>query len=208
VLDPIGFPQDGIVESDIGPDHDTYSRQRLGCYFEGIVERMIENEAVTMTNDGLNISEDYELFIKGELNKYVEMLLNELDNPNPLGQDFYLAREQDNLPLNLRCPRMTSVLYVHFDMSFKSGSSDFKIHSPLVLPTEGETVDFEWRNFLDNEALIEEMEIFAEGSVWICNVLFKKYYKNQIETHITLMDEKSYREHLKHSRRHLPTWNF
>jgi hypothetical protein len=42
VLDPIGFPQDGIVESDIGPDHDTYSRQRMGCYFEGIVERMIE----------------------------------------------------------------------------------------------------------------------------------------------------------------------
>ncbi|SFD07110.1 hypothetical protein SAMN05518672_101325 [Chitinophaga sp. CF118] len=62
------------------------------------------------------------------------MLLNELDNPNLLGQDFYLAREQDNLPLILRCPRMTSVLYVHFDVSFKSGSPDFKIHSPLVLP--------------------------------------------------------------------------
>jgi|GEM_PF-2585620 len=93
------------------------------------------------------------------------MLLNELDNSNLLGQDFYLVREQDNLPLNLRCPRMTSVLYDHFDVGFKSGSLDLKIHSPLVLPAEGETVYFEWRNFLDNEALIEELEIFAEGSV-------------------------------------------
>ncbi|SFD07085.1 hypothetical protein SAMN05518672_101324 [Chitinophaga sp. CF118] len=42
VLDLIGFPQDGIVEYHIGPDHDTYIRQRLGYYFEDIVERMIE----------------------------------------------------------------------------------------------------------------------------------------------------------------------
>ena len=131
-----------------------------------------------MTNDGLNISEDYGLFIKGELNKHVEMLLNELDNPNLLGQDFYLAREQDNLSLNLRCPRMTSVLYVHFDVSFKSSSPDFKIHSPLVLPTECETVVFEWRNFLDNEALIEELEILQKV---VCG--FVMYFlKNIIKT--------------------------
>jgi hypothetical protein len=199
VLDIIGFPQNGIIESNIGPDYDTYNRKQLDTYLWGIINFMVEDKEVVLTNSGLHISENYELVVKGELAKYIDMLLKELNDPNIKEEDFHLDNGQNNLPLNLRCPRMTSVLYVNFDRGFKTkGDHDFKIYNPLVLPIEGEGIDFEWRNFLDNEDLIKELEVFDESNVWICNILFKKYYRNQIETHIVLMDDKSYEQHLKH----------
>ena len=202
VLDIIGFPHNGIVESDIGPDYDTYNRKQLDDYLEGIISRMAEDKEAILTNRGLNISEDYESSVKAELAKYIDMLLRELSVPIPLEQDFHLDNGENNLPLNLRCPRMTSVLCIHFDKGFEAkGKHEFKVYNPLVLPTEGECLQFEWRNFLDNEDLIKELDDFDENHIWICNILFKRYYKNQIETHIVLMDEKSYEQHLKSLKR-------
>src|SRR6187402_1020062 len=78
VLDIIGFPQNGIIESDLGPDYNTYNRHQLDTYLSFIIDRMVEDKEVVLTNSGLHISETYELFVKGELAKYIDMLLKEL----------------------------------------------------------------------------------------------------------------------------------
>lgn len=189
VLDIIGFPQNGIIESDLGPDHNTYNREQLDGYLGRIIRQLVKNEEVVLTQKGLHISEQYELLVKGELAKYVDMLLKELHNENVKEQDVYLDNGQSNLPLNLRCPRMTSVLSVHFNRGFK----DFEIYNPVVLPVEGECMDFEWKNFLDDEEEVKKLTEFGEDNIWMCHILFKKYYKNQIETHILLMDEEDYK---------------
>jgi hypothetical protein len=198
VLDIIGFPQNGIIESDVGPDCNTYNRHQLDVYLSEIIIRMVEDKEIVLTNRGLQISENYELFVKSELAKYIDMLLKELDKPDIREQDFHLDNGQNNLPLNLRCPRMTSVLHIHFERIFETkGDFDFKIYNPLVLPMEGECIDFEWSNFLDNEDFIKELQDFREDDVWVCNIRSRTYYKNQIETHIGLIDSKYYKEYLK-----------
>jgi hypothetical protein len=198
VLDIIGFPPNGIIESHKGPDYDTFHREGLDSYLGIIIRQMIENKEVELTNNGLHISENYESFVKGELAKYIEMLLKELADPNQYEQASRSDLDQNNLPLNLKCPRMTTVLHVLFEKGFESKCKhEFKIHNPVVLPAEGEIVDFEWRNFLDNEDFIKELEYFDENDLWFCNIHSKKYYKNHIETTILLTDEKTYKEYYK-----------
>jgi hypothetical protein len=192
VLDIIGFPQNRNA------DHETFDRDGLDDYLRDIISEMVENEEVVLKDNGLHISENYELFVKGELAKYIDMLLKELDDPDKFEQASPPEPDQHNLPLNLKYQRKTSVLYVHFEKAFETSCRhDFEIYNPMVLPIEGEGIEFEWRDFIKNEDFIKELEDFDLGDTWTCNILFKKYYKDRIETHIVLMDEKSYKQQVK-----------
>lgn len=84
---------------------------------------------------------------------------------------------------------MDSLLHVYFN-SFTTVK--FKIENPLVLPAEGETISFEWRDFIQNETVVKKIESYEEGDVFICEILFRKYYKGVVETHIYLHERKDY----------------
>jgi hypothetical protein len=67
-----------------------------------------------------------------------------------------------------------------------------------VLPEEGEMVCFDWESFMDKKKEIKKLKKYEDNGALICNILFRKYYKEYVETHIVLFEEAVYRESIKH----------
>jgi hypothetical protein len=84
---------------------------------------------------------------------------------------------------------LESLLHVYFN-SFTTVK--FKIENPSVLPGEGEKITFEWKEFIQNENVVKKIEAYEETDAFICEIMFRKYFKGCVETHIYLHERKDY----------------
>lgn len=95
---------------------------------------------------------------------------------------------------NRKIPQMKSVLLVEFN---NLASAYFEIEDVPIIPAQGEYIDFEWSDYIEDKEIIQELKDYdASGGMWRCDILIRKYFKNRLETRIVLMTEKHYEEHM------------
>jgi len=84
---------------------------------------------------------------------------------------------------------MKVILKVNFD---SISNAEFYIENPPVIPVEGDSVSFEWKDFISDKKEIKKLENYDKNHIWMVNVLFKRYSKKQALVQIVLMEEGEY----------------
>ncbi len=70
----------------------------------------------------------------------------------------------------------------------------FTIKNPPVIPIMGESIDFDFREFIEDKEEADKVEKYKENDIFFAGSVDKYYYKDRVEVHVTLFEEKHFRE--------------
>jgi hypothetical protein len=70
----------------------------------------------------------------------------------------------------------------------------FRIENSPVIPLEGEGIRFNWEDFLEDKELAERLEEFYNNEWFMVHISSREFTKDEVITHITLLEESSYKE--------------
>jgi len=71
-------------------------------------------------------------------------------------------------------------------------ATGFTIFDPPTIPVQGETVDFNWEDFVTNEKELERLSDFCDNSDFKADILARRYTKDYVEVLIVLCTPEVY----------------
>ncbi|MBN8720651.1 MAG: hypothetical protein J0H85_14465 [Sediminibacterium magnilacihabitans] len=84
---------------------------------------------------------------------------------------------------------------IFLQVNFNSITSEcFTIVNPPVIPNTGDTVDFEFSEFIENKKEVRKLENYLENGLFIAERLSISYYKEHVKVILVLHEDKHFIE--------------